>query len=122
MELDNRDLKVEEFLVMKSEEDVVGFGRIREFNGFSELCSMGILEHVRSKGLGAAMVRALCKKATQSLYLACIIPDYFSQLGFNVCNTYPELMQDKLDYCTESLPVPEPYVVMCSELLSNTLL
>ncbi len=111
-ELDDRELKQKEFLVAISNGNLLGFGRIREHEGFSEMCSLGIIENAREKGIGKLISMALIKKATQSIYLACIIPNYFKALGFKVCRKFPEGMQQKLDYCTDSLPVPENYVVM----------
>lgn len=111
-ELDDRVLKQEEFLVINSSEGLLGFGRVRELEGFSEMCSLGILTHKRSKGLGKMLTEAIIQKAKQPIYLVCIIPEYFSEFGFKLCSQYPAQMQDKLNYCTESLVVPEPYVVM----------
>ena len=49
LELDDRELKVDEFLVLKANNELLGFGRIREFETFSEMCSMGVLEKGREK-------------------------------------------------------------------------
>ena len=111
-ELDNRELKAEEFLVIKNREGLLGFGRVREHADFSEMCSMGIIEAKRFSGLGKQLAQALIEKATQPLYLVCIIPEYFETLGFSICKDFPIALQDKLDYCTHSLPVDEKYVVM----------
>ena len=56
--------------------------------------------------------QALIEKTNQTIYLVCIIPEYFENFGFTICNSYPEEINDKLKYCTESLVVPEKYVVM----------
>lgn len=111
-ELDDRNLLQEEFLTMTRFNKLIGFGRVREFEGFSEMCSTGIIEEERNKGLGARLLNALEKKAKQQVYLVCIIPDYFKRLGFEVCRDYPDGMQEKLNYCTTGLPVKEKYVVM----------
>ncbi len=111
-ELDDRVLKQEEFLVIKNSEGLLGFGRVREFDGFSEMCSLGIITHKRSNGLGRLLTQAMIHKAKHHIYLVCIIPHYFESFGFKVCDTYPAQIQDKLNYCTDSLVVPEDYVVM----------
>lgn len=111
-ELDNRELKQTEFLVEQKGPELLGFGRIREYNGFSELCSLGVIEHQRLKGIGKKLCQALIKKTNQPLYLVCIIPEYFSSFGFTICNEYPAEIKNKLDYCIGSLPVEETYVVM----------
>lgn len=111
-ELDNRVLRSEEFLIEKDGLELLAFGRIREYSGFSELCSLGVIKKERSKGLGKKLTKALIKKSLQPLYLVCIIPDYFKVFGFSICTTFPLGIQDKLNYCTTHLEVNEEYVVM----------
>lgn len=111
-ELDNRELTRAEFLVEQNGPELLGFGRIREYKGFSELCSLGVIEHQRLKGIGKKLCQALIKKNKQPLYVVCIIPEYFSSLGFTICSEYPAEIKNKLDYCIGSLPVEETYVVM----------
>lgn len=111
-ELDNRELKAEEFLVIKNREGLLGFGRLRAYTDFAEMCSLGIIESKRSLGLGKQLTQSLIEKTNQTIYLVCIIPEYFKSFGFNICDSFPTEIQDKLNYCIQSLVVPEPYVVM----------
>lgn len=111
-ELDNRQLQAEEFLIAYYQEHLVGFGRIRNYSDCSELCSLGVIEPERMKGIGSQLCQALIKKARHPLYLVCIIPDFFTSLGFDITNHYPEPLKNKLNYCTQDLPVEETYVVM----------
>lgn len=113
LELDDRAMLQEQFLVLKDAQGrLAGFGRVREYDSCSEMCSLGILPGQRSKRLGKELVKQMIKKARQQTYLVCIIPSYFKEFGFSICSSYPPEMQDKLDYCLDSLAVPEPYVVM----------
>ena len=111
-ELDNRSLEPEQFLVAKQSTNIVGFGRIREYNGSSELCSLGVIEPERNRGVGKELTKHLIQKAKQELFLVCIIPDFFKSFGFNETSHYPLELKSKLDYCTLELVVPETYVVM----------
>lgn len=111
-ELDDRSLNHEQFLVAILNNEILGFGRIREHENCSELCSLGVIEPERNKGIGKALTQALIAKAKQPLYLVCIIPEYFEPMGFSICDTYPSALQNKLYYCTNELVVPETYVVM----------
>lgn len=111
-ELDNRSLSKEQFLKITRQDHLIGFGRIREHAGCSELCSLGIIEPERNKGAGTQLTIELIKKATQPLYLVCIIPGFFERLGFSVCENYPAAIAEKLNYCRTSLPVNEIYVAM----------
>jgi N-acetylglutamate synthase-like GNAT family acetyltransferase len=116
LELDNRAMHSQQFLTLHNAQNrLVGFGRVREYQGFSELCSLGILPGEREKGLAKEMTAQMIQKATQTTYLVCIIPHFFEEFGFRICTTYPPEIQEKLDYCLDSLAVPEPYVVMKCE-------
>lgn len=111
-ELDNRTLIREEFVVAIIQNSVVGFGRVREFQDFSELCSLGVIINERRKGIGKKIFMAMIKKASKKPFLACIIPEFFYPFGFEITHDYPYEMFEKLHYCTDSLPVDEKYVIM----------
>ena len=111
-ELDDRALQSTQFLAAVSEGSLLGFGRIREYAACSELCSLGVVEPQRHKGIGSTLVQKLIQQAQQPLYLVCIIPGFFEPLGFKQTVAYPPALGQKLDYCRESLSVPEEYVVM----------
>jgi len=111
-ELDNRALLNNQFLVAKENDEVLGFGRIREHKDCSELCSLGVTEPKRLQGIGKQLVKELVLKAQQPLYLVCIIPEFFMPFGFRVVPEYPDALEEKLLYCTSELAVPEKYVVM----------
>ncbi len=111
-ELDSRQLSAEQFLVAVKNNRLIGFGRIREYENCSELCSLGVIEPERNKGVGKALTQELIKKARKKLFLVCIIPEYFEKLGFEITYNYPNPIADKLNYCRNSLPVEENYVAM----------
>lgn len=111
-ELDDRSLNHSQFLVALQNTTIIGFGRIREHHNCSELCSLGVIEPERNKGVGLALTKALARKAKKSVHLVCIIPQFFEKQGFRLCDTYPEEVLNKLYYCTHELVVPETYVVM----------
>lgn len=113
-ELDDRDLHYHQFLVAKENDELLGFGRIRLRENCSELCSLGVVESQRLQGIGKRLVKELIFKsqAQAPLYLVCIIPEFFIPFGFKVVSEYPAEMQEKLNYCSSELIVPETYVVM----------
>ena len=111
-ELDDRELKQREFVTVSDNTGLLGFGRLREYKHFTEFCSLGILSHKRSKGLGKHLCEVLIEKAPNSVYIVCVIPSYFEPMGFEICNEYPDEITDKLNYCNGSLCVKEGYVVM----------
>jgi N-acetylglutamate synthase-like GNAT family acetyltransferase len=111
-ELDDRDLQVNQFIAAFRNKKLVGFGRLRKHSDGTELCSLGVITPLRRKGIGKAIVTQLIKGAPEKLYLVCIIPDFFTPFNFRITSDYPSSLQDKLDYCTNHLVVPEKYVVM----------
>ena len=111
-DLDNRDLKIEQFVIAKSGNELVGFGRIRKHNGCDEMCSLGIIVPERNKGVAKLLIQHRIRLSTQPLYLVCIIPDMFIPLGFKIVTEFPPEIQNKLDYCRGELVVEEEYVVM----------
>ena len=111
-ELDDRKLHREEFVTLSDASGLLGFGRVREYSDFSEMCSLGVITKERSKGIGKILSHAMIRKARKSIYLVCIIPSYFEPMGFRICKDFPPEIQEKLDYCIDSLHVEEEYVVM----------
>ena len=111
-DLDDRDLQSSQFLVAKEKNELLGFGRLRIRENCSELCSLGVVEPQRLRGIGKQLVKQLILKSQQPLFLVCIIPEYFTPFGFKEVSEYPLDMQEKLDYCTCELIVLEKYVVM----------
>lgn len=111
-ELDNRDLKKEQFIAALRDSELVGFGRLREHTDCLELCSLGVVTLYRRQGIGRAIVAKLIENFSKNIYLVCIIPDFFIPFGFQKVKTFPISIQNKIEYCTSELVVPESYVAM----------
>lgn len=111
-ELDGRNLKAEQFIAATQNNELVGFGRLKIHPDCIELCSLGVIIPERRKGIGKAITKKLISLTNKDIYLVCIIPKFFEPFGFKITNHYPKSIQEKLDYCTSDLPVPEKYVVM----------
>jgi N-acetylglutamate synthase-like GNAT family acetyltransferase len=111
-ELDDRILQRLEFISAFRNEELVGFGRLRQHSDCIELCSLGVVTKHRRQGIGKAIVAELINQSKSSIHLVCIIPDFFAPFGFKVIEKYPTAIQDKLNYCTQELIVPETYVVL----------
>ena len=112
LELDSNDLQPSQFVVAKKENKVIGFGRLRTYAACQELCSLGVIEPFRNKGAGTTISLELIKRATLPLYVVTIIPGFFTRIGFEETENFPEEISAKIRYCTGSLPVPETYVAM----------
>lgn len=111
--LDDEDLQPQQFVAALAGKTLVGFGRLRKHNDCDELCTLGVIEEHRGKGVGKALVNKIKKLAQQNLYLVCIIPDYFVPLGFSVIHEkIPAAMKRKHQRCTSEYVVEEEYCVM----------
>lgn len=118
--LDDREMKHYQFLVAKKDEEILGFGRLREYDDSVELCSLGVIQKYRGQGIGKKIVLALIDIFYQkmdfnrkNLYVVTIIPEYFSKFGFRMVeDNCPLSIMKKYEYCTNVLSVPEKYVVM----------
>lgn len=114
-DLDSRALQKEQFTAAFRDNELVGFGRLREHTDCIELCTLGVVTPHRRKGIGKKIVKELIRRADKSIYLVCIIPEFFTPLGFRIINEFPDSIDDKLNYCMHELVVPESYVVMLHE-------
>ncbi|GIV29966.1 MAG: hypothetical protein KatS3mg028_1032 [Bacteroidia bacterium] len=118
--LDDREMFASQFLVAKKDEEILGFGRLREYDDSVELCSLGVIERYRGQGIGKKIVLSLIDIFYQkmdfnrkNLYVVTIIPAYFSKFGFRIIESnWPLFIMKKYEYCTHVLFVPEKYVVM----------
>jgi N-acetylglutamate synthase-like GNAT family acetyltransferase len=111
-ELDNRHLELHQFIAAFRNNELVGFGRLREYSDCTELCSLGVITPLRRKGIGKEIVSELIKSTSKNIYLVCIIPEYFTPFNFKITKKFPDSIQNKLEYCSEQLVVPEQYVAM----------
>lgn len=112
MQLDSNDLRCNQFLTVKRENQLIGFGRLRNYAGCDELCSLGIIEPFRNKGAGTFLASELMKKCTKPLFVVTIIPEFFKRIGFQEVTEIPPEISLKIKYCTGSLPVAETYIAM----------
>jgi N-acetylglutamate synthase-like GNAT family acetyltransferase len=112
LELDDRQLSAGEFMVIAPGDELLAFGRVRQYDGFAEICSVGVHPQQRGKGLGVRITEALSSQITVPAYVVTVIPQFFAALGFAECFDYPPEIAEKLAYCTSSLPVEERYCVM----------
>ncbi|MBI2271887.1 MAG: GNAT family N-acetyltransferase [Bacteroidetes bacterium] len=114
--LDDIAMKPEQFLVAKVGTKVIGFGRIKVYPDTLELCSLGVLSEYRGRGIGKELVNELIKKANrQTVFLVCIIPDFFKCFGFEATDIYPDSLKPKINYCIGTLggcDDGQEYVVM----------
>jgi N-acetylglutamate synthase-like GNAT family acetyltransferase len=111
-ELDNREMKREQFITMCEGEELCGFIRTWDHGTFSEMCTLGVVESKRGLGVAHNLVQAILDISVHPVFIVTIMPDFFLDYGFTFCNDFPAAISAKLKYCVQDLPVDETYVVM----------
>jgi N-acetylglutamate synthase-like GNAT family acetyltransferase len=99
LDLDCEDFKTEQFIVAKGSTQILGFGRLRTYAECIEIATVGVIESHQKKGLGSLIVKELISRGPSEIYLTCVIPDFFNNLGFQLVKQYPSVLQKKVDFC-----------------------
>lgn len=110
--LDDVALRVNEFLLLKEHDSIIGLGRIRRHGSVQELCSLTVLEKWRNSGLGKKLIAALTESFSEPVYAVTEIPDYFAKSGFKITENYPEVLNDKLQRCVSCYNCNAPVVMV----------
>lgn len=92
-------METDNFFVADEGDKIVGICGLKKHSDCFELCSLGVEEAYRDKGLGAKLVHAVLKKAKREVYLTTIIPGFFEKFGFEKAGRFPESMIKKQDWC-----------------------
>lgn len=95
--LDDEDLQPSQFLVARSANRMVAFGRIKPYRQTHELGCIAVLEAWRHRGLGRCMVEELVRRFPEpTVWITTDLVDYFSRLGFRVSHNPPTELREKL--------------------------
>ena len=97
--LDVQEMSWEQFIVAKNDNEIIGFGRLRNYPECSEVATIGVLVEERKKGAGTAVVNELIRIGPKEIFVTCVIPSFFSKLGFHIVKKYPPVLQKKVDFC-----------------------
>ncbi len=97
--LDFEAVSWKQFLVAKKEEEIIGFGRLRDYFECTEIATVGVIHSERGKGLGTLIVNELIRIGPKEIFVTCVIPNFFSRFGFQPVKQYPSILQKKVDFC-----------------------
>ena len=110
--LDDTTIASDQFIVLKENDNLVGFGRIKKHDDCEELSSIGVLNAHRNKGAGSVLVKELIKRCqSKSVYLATVIPDYFTPFGFKKTIEIPDSIREKISICHDVCHAEEVHVM-----------
>ena len=98
-DLDVEDISWKQLVVCKREGEIIGFGRTRHYPGCTEIATVGVIQPERNKGVGTSIVKELVRTGPSEMYVTCVIPDFFSRIGFRTIKQYPSVLQKKVDFC-----------------------
>lgn len=101
LELDYSGMEADDFLAAEDNRKIVGICALKKHKDCLELCSLGVDENYRKRGLGKKLVLGVIKKAKSEVYLATIIPEFFEKFGFEKSTQIPLSMVKKSDWCQE---------------------
>jgi threonine dehydratase len=106
MVLDTNNFSAEQFITVRRDGEIIGFGRIRPYNETYELATVGVIEEQRNSGLGAAIARELIRRFPQDeVYVVTDLVDYWERLGFLRTDILPqELAQKREEACAALRP------------------
>jgi N-acetylglutamate synthase-like GNAT family acetyltransferase len=97
--LDYADMEEDDFWVAAQGRKIVGMCGLKKHPDCLELCSLGVADRYRNKGLGRNLVSTLLEASAGDVYLTTIIPDYFEKLGFQRADRIPPSMLKPEEWC-----------------------
>jgi N-acetylglutamate synthase-like GNAT family acetyltransferase len=104
LKLDGLDLRWEDFVVAKSGQQIIGFGRLRAIDSFLELSSLGVLDAYRHMGIASLlMAKLIARDQRNTVFLVTIIPNFFRKFGFESLQDIPDFLMPKIRYCEDAL-------------------
>jgi len=98
-DLDYEGMEADAFWVAEADGRIAGIVGLRRHSDCRELCSLGVDESFRGRGLGRELVQALIEATEGDIYLATIIPRYFEKAGFVRVSEFPISMVKKAEWC-----------------------
>ncbi|MCH8814666.1 MAG: pyridoxal-phosphate dependent enzyme [Chloroflexi bacterium] len=104
MILDTDDLAPEQFITVRRDGNIIGFGRIRPYNETYELATLAVVEEERGHGLGEAISRELIRRFPQDeVYVVTDVVEYWERLGFICTDILPPELETKRTTACETL-------------------
>ncbi len=104
LRLDPEHLDPAQFITLRRDGRILGFGRVKPYKDTYELGSVAVVEEERGRGRGEAIVRELIRRFPQDeVYITTDLPAYFERFGFLQTEILPPELEDKISRVCESL-------------------
>lgn len=95
------------FFTARSDKEIIGFVKFREFEEFFFLSYLGIKEKYQNQGFAAEILEFCLKKAAakrKAIYIYTIIPEFFEKFGFKTVAPRADLPSKNLFECENCFP------------------
>lgn len=102
--LDYHNMEGDDFWVAEKNGRITGICGLKIHADCQELCSLGVEEDDRGRGVAGKLVRTLLRNVQGQIYLATIIPEFFERFGFKKTNRIPPSMIRKPEWCEGCRP------------------
>lgn len=116
--LDTRDMKKEHFIAAKINGELVGFGRVKQYESVSEIGTFGVAPKYRDRGIGQKIVTKLISMATDELYIITTIPSYCYRFGFDLTYIAPKPIISSY-YAYKSICKQEVYILKKKKIIKT---
>ncbi len=97
-------MESDDYWVAAEGKAILGICGLRKNPGCQELCSLGVEEVMRGRGLGKRLVQRLLSDVRGEIYLATVIPEFFGRLGFEATPHRPPSMVKTEEWCAGCTP------------------
>jgi N-acetylglutamate synthase-like GNAT family acetyltransferase len=97
-------MEADDFWVAAEGEIILGICGLRKSPDCRELCSLGVEEAHRGRGLGRKLVERLLRDVRGDVHLATVIPAFFARLGFEKTAARPVSMVKTEEWCAGCTP------------------
>ncbi len=96
LKLDGDNLSARQFITVRRDGRIIGFGRVRPYEKTYELATLGVIEEQRGNGIGAAIARELIRRFPQDeVYVVTDLTGYWERLGFIRTEILPAELEEK---------------------------
>lgn len=93
-----------EFTILKNDDKLLAFGRVRHGTNYAELDCLGVIETNRGKGWGKMMVNKLLSDGPSTIWVTTDTPKYFEHLDFIPAKQLPKELARRVEASQESAP------------------
>jgi len=98
MRLDAGDLEAAQFITVRRDDKVIGFGRVRPYLETYELATVAVVEEEQGHGIGEAIARELIRRFPQDeVFVVTDQVEYWERLGFLRTEILPVELATKRD-------------------------